>query len=186
LRKGLLAVAVASVLAGLVVAAAGAAGRTTVEQFSDGPFPDTICGISGTTTVHGTDVFRDNGDGTFFASGTFFGVFTADNGKSITISSAGPVTGTSEPLIDEQAGTVTLVTTFKGLAERLSITHGPTLSLDVGTVTFTDVFVYTGNPDDPIGDFISTDVSFLHGPHPEVDSDFQASCDVLVPYLQDP
>ena len=53
--------------------------------------PPPPCGISGTAVVHGTSVFRDTGNGTYFMSGTFFGVFTADNGKSATLSFAGPV-----------------------------------------------------------------------------------------------
>jgi hypothetical protein len=88
-------------------------------------------------------------------SGTLFGVFTADNGKSTTLTFAGPQKQTSPPVIDEQAGTVTIMTTYGGLYEKFSITGGPTLSLDAGIVTFVDVFEYTGDPNNPVGDFIS-------------------------------
>jgi hypothetical protein len=89
-------------------------------------------------------------------------------------------------VIDEAAGTVTLTVTFAGLPEKLSITHGPTLLRDAGIVTLTQVFEYTGNPDEPFGDFISQSLSGLHGPHPDLLSDFEAFCNVLGPYLQDP
>jgi hypothetical protein len=176
----LLAVAVA-----VAVPAAFAAGSTEVEQFSD-TFPDNNCGFSGTTAVHGTSVFRDTGNGTFFGSGTFFARFTADNGKSATLSFAGPFKQTSPPVIDEQAGTVTIMTTFGGLFEKLSITHGPTLTRDAGIVTLGGVFEYTGDPNDPVGDVISETLSGLHGPHPDLLSGFSVFCDVLVPYLQEP
>jgi hypothetical protein len=177
----------ASAVIGCVLAGTGvAAGATEVDQFTDGPFPDEICGVSGTTTVHGTSVFREGASGTFFAGGTFWAVFTADNGKSVTVFAAGPAKATSAPVIDETAGTITFYTTFVGLPEKLSITNGPTLSMDAGTVTFVDVFEYTGDPNDPVGDFISSDLSGLHGPHPDLLSDFEVFCNVLEPYLLDP
>src|SRR6187200_1509881 len=93
-RRKLPALAIATVL-GCVTAATGhAAGSTKVEHFSD-TFPDNVCGFSGTAAVRRTSVFRDMGDGTFFANYAFFGVFTADNGTSVTASWAGPVEQTS-------------------------------------------------------------------------------------------
>ena len=175
-----------AVLAGATAAAGGAAGATEVDHFSDGPFADNICGVDGSTTVHGTSVFRDNGDGKFFATGTFWAVFTAENGKSITIFAAGPAKVTSSPVIDTQAGTVTQTITFAGLPEKLSATHGPTLSRDAGVVTQTQVYEYSGDPEEPFGDFISRTFSGLHGPHPDLVSDFAAFCDALGPYLLDP
>jgi hypothetical protein len=97
-----------------------------------------------------------------------------------------PSKQTSPPAIDEQAGTVTIMTTYGGLFVKLSITGGPTLTRDAGIVTFVDVFEYTGDPNDPVGDFISGTLSGLHGPHPNLLSDFSIFCDVLGPYLQDP
>ena len=49
-----------------------------------------------------------------------------------------------------------------------------------------EVFEYTGDPNDPVGDFISETLSGLHGPHPDLLSGFSLFCDVLGPYLQDP
>jgi hypothetical protein len=181
MQKKLLPLAIAAVLACVTAATGLAAGSTHVQQVSFTK-PSNVCGISGTSVGHGTSVFRDTGNGTYFMSGTFFGVFTADNGKSTTLTAAGPKKQTSPPVIDEQAGTVTIMTTYGGLFEKFSITGGPTLSLDAGPVTFVDLFEYTGDPNNPVGDFISETFS-LHGPHPDL---LSGGCEVLVPYLQDP
>jgi hypothetical protein len=91
--------------------------------------------------------WREDANNTVFAAGgTFWSVFTADTGRSITVFAVGPVKGTLGTT-DEQAGAVTLVATFIGLSAKLSITKGLTLSRDAGTVTFTDVFEYTGDPE---------------------------------------
>jgi hypothetical protein len=181
MRRKLLPPAIAAVLACATAATALAAGSTQVEHFSF-TVPDDVCGFSGTTAIHGTRVFRETGNGTFFSNLAWFGVFTADNGKSATLQFAGPSKQTSL-VIDEQAGTVTTTTTDGGVFEKLSITRGPTLTRDAGIVTFVEVWQYTGDPNDPLGDFISGTVSGLHGPHPDLFDD-SLFCDVLVPYLQ--
>jgi hypothetical protein len=88
-------------------------------------------------------------------------------------------------VIDEEAGTVTFMITFVGLPQKVSITNGRTLLRDAGTVTFVNVFEYTGDPENPVGDFMSTELVGLHGPHPALlgDADF---CEVVEPYLLDP
>jgi hypothetical protein len=183
MRRKLLPLGIGAVLACVTAATGLAAGSTQVDHFSFTTPPHLLCGIEGTAVVHGTSVFRDTGNGTYFMSGTFFGVFTADNGRSTTLTGAGPVKQASPAMIDAQAGTVTIMTTYEGLFEKFSITGGPTLSIDAGSFTFVDVFKYTGVPSDPVGDFISETVSDLHGPHPDLQS---GGCEVLVPYLQGP
>jgi hypothetical protein len=183
-RTRLVPLAIATVLACVTAATGLAAGSTEVEHFS-ATLPDEHCGFSGTTEVNLTSVLRDTGDGTYFKNLTFFGVFTADNGKSATLSFHGPEKRTLPPVIDEQAGTVTIATTYGGVFEKLSITRGPTLTRDAGIVTFVDVYEYTGDPNDPKGAGpISGAVTGLHGPHPELLSGFTLFCDVLEPYLQ--
>ena len=131
MQKKLLSLAIATVLACVTAAMGLAAGSTQVTHFSFTK-PSNVCGISGTTVGHGTSVFRDTGNGTYFMSGNFVGVFTADNGRSTTLTFAGPQKQTSPAVIDAQAGTVTITTTYGGLFEKFSITHGPTLSVDAG------------------------------------------------------
>jgi len=186
MRQRLVLMAAAAAAGCMLLLAGVAAGATEVEQFTDGPFPDEVCGVTGTTNIHGTSVVRELASGGVFASGTFWAVFTADNGKSITTSAGGPSTSVAGPVIDEAAGTVTLTVTFIGLPERISIMHGPTLLRDAGIVTITQVFEYTGDPEEPFGDFISQSLSGLHGPHPDLLSDFGAFCNVVQPYLLDP
>jgi hypothetical protein len=182
MRKKLLPLAIATVLACVSAATGLAAGSTQVTHFSFTK-PSNVCGISGTTVGHGTSVFRDTGNGTYFMSGNFVGVFTADNGKSTTLTAAGPQKQTSPAVIDEQAGTVTITTTYGGLYEKFSITGGPILSINAGVVTFVEVFKYTGDPNNPVGDSISETLSRLDGPHPDL---LSGGCEVLVPYLQGP
>jgi hypothetical protein len=183
MRGKFLLLAIVTVLACVTAATGLAAGSTQVTHFSFTTPRHQLCGIWGTAVVHGTSVFRDTGNGTYFMSGTFFGVFTADNGRSTTLTGAGPVKQASPAMIDAQAGTVTIMTTYGGLFEKFSITGGPTLSINAGSFTFVDVFKYTGAPSDPVGDLISETVSDLHGPHPDLES---GGCEVLVPYLQGP
>ncbi|HMC69753.1 MAG TPA: hypothetical protein VKJ07_11420, partial [Mycobacteriales bacterium] len=168
MRTKLLPLASAAVLACVTAATGLAAGSTVVTHFSFTTPRHQLCGIWGTAVVHGTSVFRDTGNGTYFRSGTFVGVFTADNGRSTTLTGAGPQKQTSPAVIDEQAGTVTITTTYGGLFEKFSITGGPTLSIDAGSFTLVDVFKYTGDPNNPAGDSISEAVSRLDGPHPDL------------------
>jgi hypothetical protein len=182
MRRKLLPLAIATVVACVTAATGLAAGSTQVDHVSFTK-PSNVCGISGTTVGHGTRVFRDTGDGTYFMNFAFSGVFTAENGRSTTLTFAGPQKQTSPALIDEQAGTVTITTTYGGLYEKFSITRGPTLSIDAGSATFVDVFAYTGDPNNPVGDQISDTLSGLNGPHPDL---LTGGCEVLVPYLQGP
>jgi hypothetical protein len=97
-----------------------------------------------------------------------------DNGKAVVLSSAGTVRGTA--VIDEQANTITFVTSYKGLPEKLQTANGPILLRDAGVITFADTF------DLATGDFIGSEVT-IRGPHPEADSDFVLFCDVVTAAL---
>ena len=57
----------------------------------------------------------------------------------------------------------------QGIGEKLSVSGGPTLSLDAGTVTISTTFRQASN-----GDliFVSQELSGLHGPHPDLVSQF--------------
>ena len=75
--------------------------------------------------------------------------------------------------MDEQAGTITFLTSFKGLPEKIQTANGPVLLRDAGFVAFADTF------DLETGDFISTEIVVNKGPHPEADSDFTLFCEVI-------
>ena len=186
MRKRFLLLAIATVLACVTAATGLAAGSTQVTQISFTK-PSNVCGISGTTVGHGTNGLPRHGRrNVLHELPPRRRLHGRRTGKSTTLSFAGPQTQTSPAVIDAQAGTVTITTTYGGLFEKLSITRGPTLSRDAGTVTLIDVYEYTGDPSDPVGDSISETVSGLHGPHPDLLSGFTVFCDVVVPYLQAP
>ena len=174
---GVLALGLLAALPSLGLAAAPIVNEHT--RFSE-TFPDEICGIPGSSTISVVDNFKVFGDGTFLDTSSFKLVFTAaGTGKQIQISSAGQVSGLAEP-IDNGDGTITFVNTFKGLPQKLSIHKGPTLLRDAGNVTIATTFFV--NPDGSLT-FVSDTVLSQHGPHPDLDSGFEAFCDVLVPAL---
>jgi hypothetical protein len=96
---------------------------------------------------------------------------TAANGKSVIIQNAGSFTDLN-PLVDEEAGTITFITTFKGLPEKIQTRHGRVLLRDAGVITFVDTFDLATN------ELVSSDV-IIKGPHPEAESDFEALCEVV-------
>src|SRR5215470_8039712 len=101
MRRKLLPLAIATVLACVTAATGLAAGSTQVTHFSD-THPTNVCGFPGTVAIHGTAIFRDTGNGTYFMSQTWWGVFTADNGKSATLAFLGPQRQTSPAVIDPE------------------------------------------------------------------------------------
>ena len=150
------------------------------ENFTD-TFPDELCGIAGTSVAKGVDNFTLFGNNTYSDNFTLNQTFTATaSGKSVVIHIAQRVTGLFDPIVNAD-GTLTFIDTFTGLPEQLSIENGPMLQRDSGVVTLTR----TGSFDPLTGQF-DTDSLVLSGekgPHPDLDSDFALSCDVLVPAL---
>jgi hypothetical protein len=177
-----LALVLAGALA-LTIAASGsaAAAAPIVNEHnrSTDTFRDHVCGIRGTSTVSIVDNFKLYANGTFRDTSRFRQLFTARNGKSVVIFSAGQVSGPADP-VQNADGTITFTNTFKGLPEKLSIAGGPTLSRDAGRVTLAQTFRPLPNGDLK---FVSVTVSGEHGPHPDLDSGFEVFCNVLIPAL---
>lgn len=139
-----------------------------------------VCGI--TVDVVAEGVFTDKAffdkEGNFVrfnSTASAMVTLTAENGKSVIIQNAGQFTDV-EPLVDEEAGTITFVSTFKGLPEKIQTAHGPVLLRDAGVITFVDTF------DLETGESISSDV-IIKGPHPEAESDFNLFCEVVTEAL---
>jgi hypothetical protein len=149
-----------------------------VEQFHDhftDTFSDEICGIPVDARVVVTDNFFLYADDSFKDTSSVRATFTnAENGKSVVLSNAGQITGTTT--VDEDAGTITFVTTYKGLPEKIQTAGGPVLLRDAGVITFIDTF------DLETGELISSDV-VIKGPHPEAESDFELFCEVMTDAL---
>ena len=138
---------------------------------------DSICGISVTTSGAGVDNFTPVFDSTgnlvsFLDTGQVHLTFTATNGKSVQVSSAGLLTVKSTMSPD---GTFTITTTFKGLPERISSSQGAILTRDAGIITFTDTI-------DGSGTLISETIT-QSGPHPEADATFALFCQVVTAAL---
>jgi hypothetical protein len=166
--------ALAAAFAVAVVLPAAALAAKPVERFHDNfreTFSDEVCGIPVNGVVAGVDNFFVYADDSFKDTSSVKTTYTnPDNGKSVRVSNAGQVTGTA--IVDEDAGTITFRTTYKGLPEKIQTSHGRVLLRDAGVITFVETF------DLETGDLISTDV-VIKGPHPEAESDFEAFCEVV-------
>jgi hypothetical protein len=150
-----------------------------VEQFHD-RFTDTfrindLCGFTVRDTVTVTDNFFAYADGSFTDTGSVRQKLTnVRNGRSVIVAAAGRSTGTA--IVDEDAGTITFISTQFGLQERIQTPDGPVLLRDAGIITFTDTFDLATDA------LISSEIAFT-GPHPEAESDFEAFCEIVTPLL---
>jgi hypothetical protein len=141
---------------------------------SDSNPDDNICGIAGSSSVTGVLSVQTFADSTSWAEIHFIYTFTsAATGKSIQISGSDRNGGTTT---DNGDGTVTAVSTFKGMPQKLSLANGRTLTRDAGNITFVQTF------DAATGELLSQVISPNHGPHPSA-ADPNLFCDVLVPAL---
>jgi hypothetical protein len=170
--------ALAAVFAVAVVLPAAALAAQPVERFHDNfkdTFSDEVCGIPVDGVAVGVDNFFVFADDSFKDTSSVKVTLTnPETGKSVNISNAGQIRDTA--IVDEEAGTITFVTTFKGLPEKIQTAHGPVLLRDAGIATFVDVF------DLETGELISSDV-IIKGPHPDAESDFELFCEVVTPEL---
>jgi hypothetical protein len=183
-RPTLLRTLLLAVVLALAVAPAGALGakperfhERVVEFFE----AEDVCGFTVDVTVEGvfTDLVFFDKEGNFvrFMSLSSFRVtFTEADGDSVVLQNSG-LFQEAEPIIDEEAGTITFVVTFKGLPEKIQTAQGPVLTRDAGIVTFAETF------DLETGEFISTEIIAVKGPHPELESDFELFCEVITDAL---
>jgi hypothetical protein len=180
MRPTLVRALLVGLVTALTVLPASALGAKPIEQFHDhftDSFSEEICGIPVDTKLVVTDNFLLYADESFKDTSSFKSTVTNPaNSKSAVISSAGLVSG-SAPIVDEEAGTITFLTSFKGLPEKIQTNNGPVLLRDAGFVTFADTF------DLETGEFISSEVIVNNGPHPDLDSDFTLFCDVITEAL---
>jgi hypothetical protein len=159
-----------------ILAIGSPAAPTRFHNHSTGNFSANVCGIPVDATFSNVDNFFLFADGSSKDTFSFTVTFTNPvNGKAVTASMAGQVV--NQAIVNEQANTVTFITTFKGLPEKIQTPHGPVLSRDAGFITFTATFDLT------TGDLISTATTVNNGPHPEADSDFALFCEVITDAL---
>jgi hypothetical protein len=171
LRRALLLASIAA----LAVVPGTALGAKPVAQFHDhftDSFSSEICGIPVDVDLVVTDNFFFYADGSAKDTSSVRQTFSNPvNGKSVVLSNAGLISFPTA-IIDEEAGTITFLTSYKGLPEKIQTAGGPVLLRDAGIITFADTFNLV------TGDFISTEV-IVNGPHPEADSDFTLFCQVI-------
>jgi len=149
---------------------------------------DEVCGVPVTTTIDiinnsqerlahsGFPLFKDTGRGTF----TWTNPVT---GKSVSNFFAG-VSDKDLTVVNNGDGTITLRTAVTGVPEKLILSNGKTVTMDVGRVVFVSVINYNGTPTDTSDDvLISQSVESISGPHPELQSNFTLFCQVVVPAL---
>jgi hypothetical protein len=140
-------------------------------------FPDTLCGIDGTSVFNAADNIQILADGTSKAEARVNQVFTsAATGQSVLLFYSFQFLATGPP-IDNGDGTITFTETITGLMEKLKLPNGTVLSHDAGVVTFNDTF------DATTSDFLGQTISPENGPHPDLDSGGTLFCDVIVPAL---
>lgn len=139
-----------------------------------------VCGINVDVVVDVTffdKAFFDK-DGNFIrfmATASGSNTFVNDAGESVVVNFANLSRETES--IDEVAGTVTVTFSVRGLPEKISTPHGPTLTRDAGLITFVNVF------DLATEELISEEIIVNHGPHPEADSDFTLFCEIITDEL---
>jgi hypothetical protein len=182
-RPTLLRALVVALIAAFAILPAGALGAKPEifhTHFLDTEEDVDVCGVIVDIVSEG--VFTDKAffdkEGNFVrfnSTASAMSTLTAENGKSVIIQNAGQFTDV-EPLVDEEAGTITFTSTFKGLPEKIQTANGPVLLRDAGIITFMDTF------DLNTGEFISSDV-IIKGPHPEAESDFTLFCEVITEAL---
>jgi hypothetical protein len=165
-----LAAMLASVV-GLAVAT-GAVGAAPVDNEHFGPeyetFPDSLCGIDGTSSTRFVGNFKLYADGTFLSTSNFRQTFTSATGKQVDVSGVEQVTGPFDPT-DNGDGTLTQTFVFKGSPMKVSLPHGPVLIRDAGNATVAITFEL--EPDGSRGPSLSSTVTVQHGPHPMLDDD---------------
>jgi hypothetical protein len=153
-----------------------AAQRQHFHQHVTDSFSGEICGIAVDIDIVVTNNFFLSADASVKNTGSLQTTFTnPENGNSVIVSSAGQIDG-PPPIIDEDAGTITFLTSYKGLPEKIQTEHGAVLLRDAGVITFVDTFgLETGEP-------ISSE-TIIKGPHPEAESDFTLFCGVITAAL---
>jgi hypothetical protein len=170
-----------AVLAAVPVALPLDAGAAPPEVFH-GHFLDVleneeVCGITVDLVSQGVfsdKVFFDT-DGNFVrfqSSASGKTTLTAEDGRSVVVQFA-DVVSEGVPIVDEEAGTITFVTSIKGLPEKIQTARGRVLLRDAGVIVFANTF------DLETEELISSEILVNKGPHPEADSDFVLFCEVI-------
>jgi hypothetical protein len=100
--------------------------------------------------------------------------FTADDGRSVVLSSSGLSMFSST---EDEDGTSTFLATCKGQPEELKA-DGKPLVMDRGIITLATTIDF-GDPEDDTDDVFVEEVLLQRGPHPEADSGSTRFCEAV-------
>jgi hypothetical protein len=175
---------------GLLLAMVQPAAAQPIERSHDHiveTFPGEVCDISVIVSVDiienilvrlaksGFPLFQTTGPGTITLT-------NPETGKSITVRFTGNVKDLT--VVDNGDGTITVRTAVTGIPEEVRLSDGTVAIRDVGRVVFATVLNYNGTPTDVEDDeFISQTIESISGPHPDLESDGELFCEVVVPAL---
>jgi hypothetical protein len=123
----------------------------------------------------GFPLFQSTGPGTITLT-------NQATGESVTVRFTGAVKDLT--VVDNGDGTITVRTAVTGIPEEVRLSDGTVAIRDVGRVVFATVLDYNGTPTNVEDDeFISETIESISGPHPDLESDFELFCEVVVPAL---
>ena len=150
-------------------------------------FPGEVCDIPVIVSVDiienivvrlaksGFPLFQTTGPGTITLT-------NPETGKSITVRFTGNVKDLT--VVDNEDGTITVRTAVTGIPEEVRLSDGTVAIRDVGRVVFTTVLDYNGTPTNTEDDeFISQTIESISGPHPDLESEGELFCEVVVSAL---
>jgi hypothetical protein len=178
------------VVLGLIAAMANPASAARPEKIDQtaGPFPDEVCGIPVTTTITGFTILHiqdviipSAGEG---SDDFWIGViqdhltFTNTNADGVTLTNTVRQTNQEGDFVDNGDGTWTYTFTVHGLPLKLRSGNQIVL-MDVGSISFEDVFYLGDLSTTADNEFISQVVTGISGPHPQAESDFELFCEVF-------
>ncbi|MFL5955615.1 MAG: hypothetical protein ACJ76I_16065 [Gaiellaceae bacterium] len=148
------------------VTAAAVAGGIGHDHFTSDPYPDSWCGLTGTSVDQVVANYTTANDSR--ASINVLTTFTVTaTGKSLEIRSTG-VRKVGTP-IDNGDGTFSLIFTSAGASPMFKLANGPVIGVDVGLIMFDVTF------DQATGDFVSFNVVRVAGQRPALDSQICAA-----------
>ena len=174
MRRVLLPFALAAMVV-LLTASFASAAKPIHEKFViDETFTEDLCGIEVTThlEIKGNILFFED---RLIDLSLVRATWTNEDGDWLELFAAGPA------FVQEQLDGDILTITVRqaGVQERLRSSEGLTAAFDRGQIVFR-VVIDLNDLEDPEDDvFLSFEIVFQAGPHPEADSDFALFCQVV-------
>jgi hypothetical protein len=148
--------------------------------FVNEPYEEIVCGIPVVILEEGqltTTVFENEDGSSFFrGTATFRNTYTAADGDAVVVTDANQL-NFSDPIIDEDAGTITFVNTVRGVLEKMKLADGSVLFVDAGYV------ITAVTLDLETEEFVSFEVISFHGRAPLAESGFTLWCEAFIAAL---